>query len=115
MEKGEIAEIVAKEMEQIKEWCRLLEGNLVEIISKWQNRVGYQSEHLKVYYSGEDLRGILHLEQEIEQDKMKKILDAFCMLESGKMGELKVTDMKKQYCIDVPRKGCEYATAKCAA
>lgn len=115
MEKREIEEMVAKEMKQIKEWCELLERNLVEVISEWQDKIGYRSEHLKVYYSGEDLKEILQLEPEMERDDMGRILEAFCMLESRKMGELQVTSQKKQYCIDVPKKGCEYAAERLAA
>ena len=53
MEKKQIKEMVAQEMEQIRQWCSLLECHLVEVVSKWQEQVGYQSEHLKVYYSNE--------------------------------------------------------------
>lgn len=115
MEKKQIKEMVAQEMEQIRQWCSLLECHLVEVVSKWQEQVGYQSEHLKVYYSNEDLKEILCLESDMEQEKIEKILSAFCMLESRKMGELQITNIKKQYCIDVPKEGCDYAAERLAA
>ena len=115
MEKKQIKEMVAQEMEQIRQWCCLLECHLVEVVSKWQEQVGYQSEHLKVYYSNEDLKEILCLESDMEQEKIEKILSAFCMLESRKMGELQITNIKKQYCFDVPKEGCDYAAERLAA
>ena len=54
-------------MEQIRVWCDMLEHNLVEAISQWRLKVGYQSEHLKLYYSGEELKSILCLEPEMDK------------------------------------------------
>lgn len=115
MEKHEIAETVEKEMEQIRMWCRLLEENLVEMIMEWQSKTGYQSNHLKIYYSDENLKELLQLEQEFEKEELDKIISAFCMLESKKLGILEYTSTKKQYCIDVPEKGCKYVARRLAA
>ena len=64
-------------MEQIRVWCDMLEHNLVEAISQWRLKVGYQSEHLKLYYSGEELKSILCLEPEMDKERLEQILAVF--------------------------------------
>lgn len=83
----------------------MLEKHIIDTIKEWQMKIGYRKENIKLYYPDTSLTDLLKIE---ENRKLGEALRIFCKEAEPRLGEIKCSNNKERYCLEVSAEGCAY-------